>query len=271
MKERNILFSAAMVRPTLAGTKTQTRRVVKPQPPTPEEFPGAVFGLSRCVADEVKMYNVNDHDRLPKHPTDWDLVGSVGRARAAGRSMRYRCPYGQPGDRLVGRETWQYADWTEDGMPWIRYRADGATRLIEDTPEDWSERLTNVWASLSDPANYAIDNRAADRRWRPAIHMPRWASRILLEIVSVRVDRLQDISEADAWAEGCERGEPWDNGQGFFPALRDLGGGTYDGWDDAREWYADLWESINGPGSWDANPWVWVVEFKRIDAQQAAP
>jgi hypothetical protein len=96
--------------------------------------------------------------------------------------------------------------------------------------------------------------------------MPRWASRITLDVIGVRVERLQGISEADAWAEGCERGAPWDNGQGHFPAERDLGGGSSEGWDNARDWYADLWDSINGSGSWDANPWVWVVEFRRLAA-----
>jgi hypothetical protein len=82
-------------------------------------------------------------------------------------------------------------------------------------------------------------------KWTPSIHMPRWASRILLEIVSVRVERLQEISRGDAMAEGCP-----------FPNMADG--------DDPRQWYAGLWEQINGHGSWDANPWVWVVEFKRV-------
>lgn len=84
-------------------------------------------------------------------------------------------------------------------------------------------------------------------RWRPSIHMPRWASRITLEIVDIRVQRVQDISGPDCWAEGIARA----------------------GWDCERygsvvECYRDLWESINGPGSWDVNPWVWVVEFHRL-------
>ncbi|MGE5866558.1 MAG: hypothetical protein ACM32J_15885, partial [Rhizobacter sp.] len=83
-------------------------------------------------------------------------------------------------------------------------------------------------------------------RWKPSIHMPRAASRITLEGTGVRVERLQDISRGDAMAEGCPS-----------PNMRDG--------DDPRKWYADLWDSINGASScWDANPWVWVVEFKRI-------
>jgi hypothetical protein len=237
MKERPILFSAPMVRAILEGRKTQTRRVVKPQPP-------AGHALHGFTTFSTRMTDVGK------------AVWARGDSPLLCDVHRVRCPYGQPGDRLVVRETWQYADWTEDGMPWIRYRADQATRLIEDTPEDWSERLTDAWASLSVPENYALDNRAADRRWRPAIHMPRWASRILLEVTGVRVERLQDISEPDAIAEGCA------GGHGVIP------GYSYSA--TPREQYRALWESINGPGSWDANPWVWVVEFKRIEAQDAA-
>ena len=91
-------------------------------------------------------------------------------------------------------------------------------------------------------------------RWRPSIHMPRWASRITLEIVSVRAERLQDISEADALAEGVEIDE---SGHATRADGIAVGG--------ARTAYAELWESINGPGSWAANPWVWVVEFRRVE------
>jgi hypothetical protein len=87
------------------------------------------------------------------------------------------------------------------------------------------------------------DKAPEGMKWRPSIHMPRWASRITLEVVKVRVERLKQISNEDCFAEGL----PADTTKGN------------------RTWYADLWESINGKGSWDLDPWVWVVEFKRVE------
>lgn len=209
MKERPILFQGAMVRALLAGTKTQTRRAVK--------------GLAL--------------DWLGPEGFTPEFVANPGNDL---------CPYGFAGDRLWARETWQYADWTDDGYPWIGYQADGAKELIErGIPEEWGERLIDIWAELSLEPNFGIDNRAADRRWRPSIHIPRWASRILLEVTAVRVERLQEISDADALAEGCSSADMRDG-------------------DRLASVYARLWESINGPGSWDTNPWVWVVEFRRV-------
>jgi len=122
------------------------------------------------------------------------------------------CPYGQPGDRLWVRETF------------------------------------HPMKSSKGPASYRAtwpkDDETPDEGWKPSIHMPRWASRITLEIVAVRVERLQQISNEDCFAEGL----PADTTKGN------------------RTWYADLWESINGKGSWNVNPWVWVVEFKRVES-----
>jgi hypothetical protein len=149
-----------------------------------------------------------------------------------------RCPYGQPGDRLWVREAWS----THSFMDGVK-------------PSELKTRSFHYWA----------DGEITTGKRRPSIHMPRFASRITLEIVSVRVERLRDISEADAWAEGCARGDADDAG-GFFPAEEpDPSGIGSRGWDNARDWYADLWETINGPDSWDKNPWAWAVEFKRIE------
>ncbi len=141
-----------------------------------------------------------------------------------------RCPYGQPGDRLWVREAW--------GEPWHHAQ-----------PRCFYRASDDGWMG----SHPDFDG------WRPSIHMCRWASRITLEITSARVERLQAISEADAAAEGVTpKWEP-----GFSGRLMEaLGGFSFR---PAASAYADLWESLHGPGSWDANPWVWVVEFKRIN------
>ena len=194
MKERPILFSEPMIRAILNGTKTQTRRVLKPQPTGWAGGPGVWLPNGKPA---------------PLVPMD-DTVLPFGRAIA--------CPYGQPGDRLWVRETWARIDGDRDERDAIAYRANGEAQ--------------------------------ADR-WRPAIHMPRAASRITLEITSVRVERLQDISEADAIAEGTR------GGHGSIPG--------YNHNATPVEHYRSLWEFIKGP--WEANPWVWVVEFRRLEVR----
>ena len=147
-------------------------------------------------------------------------------AHAEPGSAVMRCPYGVRGDRLYLRETWA-APHAYDHLP---------PRLI---PQD--ARI-----------HYAATEDRGGLLWRPSIHMPRWASRILLEITAARVERLQDISEADARAEGA-------------PAYRLPAHPVFDDRPHVLG-YAQLWDSINGAGSWDANPWVWVIEFKRTAA-----
>ncbi len=147
-------------------------------------------------------------------------------------ALSKKCPYGQPGDRLWVRETWCCDDYRVQEGPYLE--VDGAR----------------------DALFYRADNEhpfesPEGKFWKPSIHMPRWASRILLEIVSVRVERLHECSEADANAEGWQR-RPEVSADPKVHA------------DAARDWYMDLWEQINGAGSWAANPWVWVVEFKRV-------
>jgi hypothetical protein len=192
MSEKPILFSGPMVRAIMDGSKTMTRRIVKPQPP-PETL-------------EMRLHG---DEWLPCWEDD-DYAGCYVAHGDMGH--RRRCPYGRPGDRLWVRETFQDDSGLEFDMPMCVYRA--------------------------------TDNTAATR-WRPSIHMPRWASRITLEVVAVRVERLNDISAYDAISEGI-----------------DLTGATDRA---ARQSFQLLWESINGAGSWAANPWVWVVEFRRVE------
>jgi len=142
-----------------------------------------------------------------------------------------KCPYGIPGDRLWVKETF----WKHKQTSFVRH------------------------------ADCASDASWKETGWRkvPSIHMPRWASRITLEIADVRVERLQDISEADAVAEGVRQMR---DGSGCWVG-REGPGKWVTPWAAAREAFCDIWESINGKGSWDANPWVWVIEFKRIEAR----
>lgn len=155
-----------------------------------------------------------------KHQTH---TGPVAEAMSA-------CPYGQPGDRLWVKETWRVMN---AGLRTIALRASPdrhGGHYLSQEGDAWWDR----WGARSDGG-----------RWQPSIYMPRWASRITLEVTSVRVERLQDITEADARAEGVDA----------------LGGRA--GVSDARGAFCALWSSINGPESWDANPWVWVVGFRR--------
>lgn len=214
---RPILFSGPMVRAILDGRKTVTRRIVD-----------GVVESGGAYSKEA-----------------WE------------RGETPRCPYGEPGDRLWLRETWRYHGWTEDGAPWIKYAADDSTRLVERIPDEWSDRLADIWADLSDDANMAIDGRAADRKWRPSIFLPRWASRITLDVVGVRVERLQEITENDARAEGV-------NPSDAHIVIKD-GDRQHDMERTHRGAFACLWDGINGDRApWASNPWVWRVEFRRV-------
>lgn len=230
MKERPILFSAPMVRAILDGSKTQTRRIVKPQP----------VGNHR---GKFKFDTFRDDEGIEEYWQNYPLWGPV------------RCPYGHEGDQLWVRETFAYVGRGLD-PGYLTYRATYPRCLppgLENVPDDIHE---------------------AGEHWTPSIHMPRKASRIQLEITGVRVERLQDCSEEDAKAEGvlpnwCGPLDKGPNGEGSEGWLGDEWINYMVGEDgppaySAKESYQSLWESINGPGSWEANPWVWVVEFKRV-------
>ena len=171
---------------------------------------------------------------------------------------------GVPGDRLWVRETWRYHDWTEDGDPWIGYRAGGDPVLCENIPDDWKDRVRDIWATLSAADNYQIEGAARDRKWRPAIFLPRWASRLTLEVISVRVERLQEIAEADAIAEGIAARCELHN----CSSLCGCASCIEDGCQTATSQFACLWDSINAKRApWSSNPWVWVVGFRRVEVK----
>ena len=208
VREHPILFSGPMVQAILAGRKTQTRRVIKPQPqPQPD-------GTWEIMTEDAagKWYRP---------------AGRFGQ----GPYPLFECPYGQPGDRLWLRETWAAISKTEDTSPLadcnIEYRADTS----DPYPGGWS-------------ADEAKGNPDAPK-WQPSIHMPRWASRITLEITDVRVQRVNYITAADIEAEGIERLEP----------IHKLG-----------PRFIHLWDSINAKRGypWADNPWVWALTFRRL-------
>jgi hypothetical protein len=212
MKERPILFSAPMVRAILAGTKTQTRRVVN----LPADAKHVCYWAPPSGRSESGYADpgVNYWTPDPAGETDSNHLNP--------------CPYGQPGDRLWVREAFMHepADYCWEASVSIPCRP-ASTVYRADYPE-------------SKPGE----------GWKPSIHMPRHLSRILLEVTSVRVERLQDISEADAVAEGVD----------FAGHTDEI---MHDYSPDER--FSMLWESINGAGSWNENPWVWVIEFRRVE------
>jgi len=146
------------------------------------------------------------------------------------------CPYGQSGDRLWVRETFANIAMYRDAQ------------LFADRQSDFTYRASG-------------DNIGC-HKWQPSIRMPRAASRITLEITSVRMERLQDIREADARAEGVAY-DPGEGGTFHVPGIAGCAS------DSAADAFRKLWQQINRPGSWDANPWVWVVEFKRLEGDPA--
>lgn len=201
MKERGMIFNGEMVRAILDGRKTQTRRIMKPQP---EECPrGGHWWPSNVFKTMLHVEN-----EMQNGEGGWG--GLVGDA----------CPFGDVGDRIWVRETFASGLCTKTTLA---YRA---THKREDLQEGWNETI----------------------KWTPAIHMPRWASRILLEITDVRVERLRSMSQDDARAEGVIAASgPMEAGLAF----------------------RELWDSIYGPESWRDNPWVWVIEFKRVEGVAA--
>lgn len=230
--ERPILFSAPMVRAILDGRKTQTRRVVKPQPlPSTRFVMGPFDGRdwtfgTRCVSEKNDPYNFFIEQET-------------------------RCPYGTVGDRLWVRETW--APDVKAGNRQVCYAADGRWGSLQASGgiifHGWTTDVTNKTRNDWAECNGRWVGRVYFQAWKPSIHMPRAASRITLEITGVRVERVQEISSADCIAEG------------LLPTMRNE--------TPAKTRFRELWDSLNAKRGygWDANPWVWVIEFKRIETR----
>lgn len=243
MTERGMIFNGEMVRALLSGRKTQTRRIVK-------GTDGAVkFCKEWDINGEEIFVVLGEKDHTGMNP----VLGAIS------------CPFGAVGDRIWVRETWATLG-NEDGccVDWEGNLCKGDERSVariyrascEQRPGDYG-----LW-SIPDDAYWKPHTKEHkfEGAWRPSIHMPRWASRILLEITDVRVERLNSISQEDAQAEGLEL-------TGWRPTYSDpdSGGEVMTPYDN----FAELWSSIYGEESWKANPWVWVIEFKRVEGGEA--
>lgn len=221
IKERPILFSGEMVKAILDGRKTQTRRIFAPEMIKIEPHPKC--GLY------YKTYATRNGDIVltgggPFIPKNW---------------LCY-CPFGQPGDRLWVRETFYIDHWGYQG------------KLTGLPPLGEEDKWMLYYAADGDVCRQIPECDCSDGppKLHPSLHMPRWASRITLEITDIRVERLQDISGEDAKAEG------WPRERELFPNINPDS--------KAKDWYLRLWESINGKGSWVKNPWVWVITFRKV-------
>ena len=223
MADRPIIFSAPMVRALLDGRKTQTRRVLKPQPEYIESSGRWKWSLPPKTRRNVTGGSVATGSR-----EFWEY--------APNGSFPYAV-----GDRLYVREA---------------FIGPYAYEVNKYPPRDWGNKA--IWF----PADGPVPEKHAGQFWhraRPSIHMPRWASRLTLTVTDVLVQRLQDISEADAIAEGIERLK---SGRGFYDPTVSHAAVRFGEWTStARQGFCRLWNSLHGPGAWDANPWVVALTF----------
>ncbi len=232
MSEKPIIFCDPMVRSILSGTKTQTRRIIKPKPWNKNGDTvdiGIASGAHYVKGSDGRMYFQFDHPR-------------------GGPLTAHVAPYAV-GDVLWVREACR-ADEDMADQKYVEYLADSSRRLLDLAPDDnCSDAFSDWWNLMAYRSN---DPGLDGSKPVPSIHMPRWASRITLKVTGVKVERLNDISEDDAVAEGCA---------GCLGPNPDFP----DEWDPApEEEFQDLWNSIHGPGSWNANPWVCAITFERV-------
>jgi hypothetical protein len=233
MTSRPILFTGEMVLAIRNDRKAQTRRL---------------RGL----------------DEINASPGDWEVTGGDGlsafsfsdkrttRTMTSAEGMRNtRCPYGAAGDQLWVREGWRPA-FDRDLYDCIEYRADGKRLKPQGLSESEGFWFDDICPDGED---------APPAKWRPSIHMPRWASRLTLEVTNVRVERVQEISEEDAVAEGTMSYVAGGHMRRREPAEMSV-----------RAHFAVMWNDINAKRgySWESNPWVWAITFRRVVADRAS-
>lgn len=267
--ERPILYTGTMVRGILDELKTQTRRVVKPQPPTSESV----------LAISGSGYGFHHSIREP-----WRISGPVWAVRDLmdGREPEWKCPYGVPGDLLYVRENARLEFWEDDY--WCRYQADGPDVVAEDEGLIWlGDDIDEVTTRWIERAKWRADDSGASvTPWRPGMLVPKSLSRLWLRVTDVRVERVQKISTEDVLAEGV-RIPCMPDGSPLLSVARPKGGRAAASFlpkgrllpgqppltdvEYLRIYFAELWDSINAKRGygWDANPWVWVVEFERVE------
>ncbi len=281
VKEKPILFSAAMVRAFLDDKKLATRRIIKPQP---------VLG---------KVADCPDYDGGPMNYDEvllWEP--KLEEWKEPRKELRISdCPYGKVGDRLWVREAFRYYFDHDNLWDCIQYRAD-MKKIKPDIPS------IDIGCHFDNLCECGRDGKGIETPWRPSIHMPRWASRILLEITDIKPQRLQDITEDEAIAEGISRifdhlpkaeyddwrrrrkkysgiienlsqeQQPFTNylwhghiGKTITAKQSDAWDYQESGYESAVDSFSSLWESINGIGSWARNDWVWAVSLKKIEVK----
>jgi hypothetical protein len=216
MKQRLIIFNTEMVRAILDGRKTQTRRPMNPQPHKEwQPLSAKAEWYTPTVIDKKGFYQ----------PAKNDVFG------VSDEDQGFISPFGSIGDQLYVRETWRKFNSSDECG-------------CSESPCSCPSNGTVLFKASHD---------SGESKWKPSIHMPRWAARIILEVTDVRVERVQNISERDAWAEG-------------FDGYDDDVTGGKNGYSE----FCEAWQSIYGDESWQSNPWVWVIDFKVISTTGGA-
>ncbi|MFV6637317.1 hypothetical protein ACNPIO_03625 [Klebsiella pneumoniae] len=232
MTERGMIFNAEMVRALLSGRKTQTRRPIKWK--------------------QTRFTEIGEREDGSKWPWSEDAEHAC--------DFWHPCPFGAVGDRIWVREAYRFPASLDDVSP----TGVGEMAVATGYRKPWAPTFYEFTGTFSDGwKGFETPPKVSDAgKLRPSIHMPRWASRILLEITDVRVERLNAISEEDARAEGIIDG-------GCLNCGEPEPCGCANPEPDATDAFAYLWQSIYGQESWNANPWVWVISFERVEGGAA--